>query len=246
MSKRTGPSSRGAPDSAARAAIAASHLRSLPPEVLQALTAGASRRRTPAGSTFHREGDTAAHLELVVTGLVRIYVTVPDGRLMTVRYCRPGSLIGAVSLFAPRFVLPATIQAVTDADLMVFRPSPAREAAERDPRLASAMLHELSERVLSFITEIPHGFATVRQRVARHLLDLASERQQGSELVAAVGQQELADAVGTVREVVVRTLRELRDEGLIRTGRRRIVLLEPDRLAAEAATAAAATGPPGT
>jgi CRP/FNR family transcriptional regulator len=116
----------------------------------------------------------------------------------------------------------------------VLRASTVREAAARDPVVAQALLEELSERVLSFIAEIPSAFASVRQRVARHLLDLASERQQGSELTAAIGQQELADAVGTVREVVVRALRDLREEGLLQTGRDGIVLIDPDRLAAEA------------
>jgi CRP/FNR family transcriptional regulator len=153
---------------------------------------------------------------------------------MTVRYCRPAALIGVVSLFASPFLLPATIQAVTDADLLVLRASLVRRAAERDVRVARALLDELSERVLSFIAEIPSAVTNVRQRVARHLLDLASESQRGSELVAATGQQELADAVGTVREVVVRALRELRADGLLRTGRGGIVLIDPERLAVEA------------
>ena len=88
------------------------------------------------------------------------------------------------------------------------------------------------------------AFATVRQRVARHLLDLASARvgpaatpgqEASQELVARVSQQELADAVGTVREVVVRVLRELRQDRVVRTERDRIVLLEPARLIQEQA-----------
>jgi Oxidoreductase molybdopterin binding domain/Cyclic nucleotide-binding domain len=135
-----------------------------------------------------------------VAGLVRVYVTAPDGRTMTVRCCRPGALIGVVSLFASPFSLPATIQAVTEADLLAFRPSVAQRAAERDAGVARALIDELSERALSFIAEIPgSAFATVRQRVTRHLLDLASESQTGSELVAEIGQQNLADAVGSVR-----------------------------------------------
>lgn len=43
-------------------------------------------------------------------------------------------------------------------------------------------------------------------------------------------QQELADAVGTVREVIVRLLRELRQEGLVRTERDRMVIVDPSRL----------------
>jgi CRP/FNR family transcriptional regulator, cyclic AMP receptor protein len=183
---------------------------------------------------LHREGDSSPHVEVVVSGLVRVYVTAPDGRTMTVRYCRRGALIGVVSLFASPFSLPATIQAVTDADLLALRASLVRRAAEQDARVARALLDELSERVLSFIAEIPNAFATVRQRVAPHLLDLASESQRGSELGIAIGQQELADAVGTVREVVVRSLREFREERLLQTGREGIVILEPERLAAEA------------
>jgi CRP/FNR family transcriptional regulator len=53
-------------------------------------------------------------------------------------------------------------------------------------------------------------------------------------LVARISQQELADAVGTVREVVVRTLRELRREGLVATGRSGITITSPERLLAEA------------
>ena len=88
---------------------------------------------------------------------------------------------------------------------------------------------------MAFIAEIPGGaFASVRQRVARHLLDLASESQDGGALLVPIGQQGLADAVGTVREVVVRTLRELREAGVLRTGRRGIVVLDPERLAREA------------
>jgi len=221
-------------DDVGRAAIEASHLRSLPTDVVAALIADASRLRVPAGSLLHRQGDSSPHVEVVVSGLVRVYVTAPDGRTMTVRYCRPGALIGVGSLFASPFSLPATIQAVTDTELLALPASLVRRAAERDVRVARGLLDELSERVLSFIAEIPSAFATVRQRVARHLLDLASESQQGSELRAAIRQQELAEAVGTVREVVVRALRELREEGLLRTAREGVVILDAERLAAEA------------
>jgi CRP/FNR family transcriptional regulator len=224
----------GALDGAGRAAIEASHLGSLTLEVIAGLSADASRLRVEAGSVVHRQGTTTLHVEVVVSGLVRVYVTAPDGRTMSVRYCRRGALIGVVSLFASPFSLPATIQAVTDSDLLALRVSVVRSAAEHDVRVARALLDELSERVLSFVAEIPSGFASVRERVARHLLDLASEGQRGSGLEATIGQQALAEAVGSVREVVVRVLREFRAEGVLRTGRGGIVILDPERLATEA------------
>jgi CRP/FNR family cyclic AMP-dependent transcriptional regulator len=222
-------------DDEASAAITRSNLSSLSPEVMARLVDDASRVHAPAGSMIHHEGNTSPHLEVVTSGLVRVYVTARDGRTMTVRYCRPGALIGMLSLFADRFSNPAAIQAVTDAELIAFRPAVVRAAAERDPKVARALLNELSERVLSFVAEIrDSNFASVRQRVARHLLDLASEEQMGSELVAAISQQDLADAVGTVREVVVRALRAFRHRDLIDTGRDRIRILDPEGLLGEA------------
>lgn len=69
------------------------------------------------------------------------------------------------------------------------------------------------------------------RRVAAHLLDLASaqQRPQGR-LVAQVSQQELADAVGSVREVVARVLRDLRLAGIVATAPDSVVVLDAPRL----------------
>jgi CRP/FNR family transcriptional regulator, cyclic AMP receptor protein len=139
--------------------------------------------------------------------------------------------------------MPATTQALVDAEVLGISATVARVMGTRDLRVARAFLAKLSERALSFVYEIPgSAFATVRQRVARHLLDLALPRvgdapasghRAGQKLIVQVSQQDLANAVGTVREVVVRVLRELRQDGLVRTERDRIVLLEPARLIQE-------------
>jgi CRP/FNR family transcriptional regulator, cyclic AMP receptor protein len=188
-------------DAELRSAVSMSHLRELPAEVLDELLAGSTRMNVPTGSVTHWEGEPDPHLERVISGVVRVFVTAPDGRTMTVRYCRSGALIGVMSLFAAGFAMPATTQALVDAEVL---------------RISAA--------------------------VARHLLDLASARvgeppasdhRAGRELIVQVSQQDLANAVGTVREVVVRVLRELRQDGVVRTERDRIVLLEPARLIQE-------------
>jgi CRP/FNR family transcriptional regulator, cyclic AMP receptor protein len=216
-------------------ALASSHLASLPEETTDGLLASAMLVDVAAGSNIHRDGDERPHFELVVSGLLRVFVTALDGRTMTVRYCRTGSILGAVSLFTPAFAMPASVRAVTEAQIVSMPVPLIREMVGRDPSLARALIEELSDRVMSFAAEIPgSAFTTVRQRVARHLLDLASSPQIGSPLMVTASQQELAESVGSVREVVVRVLRELREEELVETGQGRIVLLDPTRLAAEA------------
>jgi CRP/FNR family transcriptional regulator, cyclic AMP receptor protein len=219
---------------ATREAIAASSFRDLPMERVGTLLAGARQVTIPAGSTIHEEGERAPHLELVVAGLVRVHVTAPDGRTLTVRYCRPGALIGAATLYA-EVSRPFAVQALIESRLLRLRPDVVRRAADRDPRVAAALLVETSERVVAFIAELSdYAFTTVRQRVARHLLNLASDQQQGAELVARISQQDIADAVGSVREVIVRVLRELREAGVVETGRHGIVIRDAARLLAGA------------
>ena len=225
---------RATVDARLAAALADSTFGDLDDERRSALLVGATRRRVPAGSSLRREGTHGPHLELVIDGFVRIYVTAVDGRTMTVRYAREGALLGAVSLFRPAYALPGNIQAVVDADVLVLHPEVVRSLAARDLDVAAAFHRELSDRVLTFLDEIPgSAFASVRQRAARHLLDLASERQHGSRLVARTSQQGLAEATGSVREVIVRVLGDLRREGLVETGSGRVVILDPVRLYAE-------------
>lgn len=222
-------------DTRLRAAVAASHLGGLSQEITGDLLDGARRVAVTAGTAIHREGEHVQHVELVVGGLVRVYVTAPHGRTLTVRYCRAGALMGVVSLYSTPFVMPATTQALVDSDLLMIDPATVRRMADSDVRVARALASELSERALAFIAEIrDSALSSVRQRIARHLLDLASEWQRSADLVAPVSQQSLADAVGTVREVVVRTLRELREDGVLKTGRGGIAIMSPEHLIAEA------------
>jgi CRP/FNR family transcriptional regulator, cyclic AMP receptor protein len=222
-------------------AVALSHLGALPPGRVDPLVATARRATIPAGAVIHWVGEDVPHVDLVVSGVVRAFVTAPDGRAMTVRYARVGALLGIMSLYAPGFALPATVQALTDAVVLRFPPHIVRQSADRDVEVAKALLVDQAERALAFLKELPgSAFASVTQRVVRHLLDLAShdlsqpERPTGPHvLVAQVTQSDLADAVGSVREVVVRVLRQLRDDGLIETGRDGIVIIDPERLVAK-------------
>jgi CRP/FNR family transcriptional regulator, cyclic AMP receptor protein len=226
-------------DDGVAAALAASNLARLPGPALHRLLTRGRLVRVPAGSVTHREGEMTEHVELVVDGLVRVFVTAPDGRSLTVRYARPGSLLGVVSMYATDFRMPAGTQAVVDADLLRLSPDVVRRAAAEDVHVADALLRDLADRVVSFIHAIPDGaFTSVRQRVARHLLDLAAEESRatagtGAKLTVSVSQRDLAEAVGSVREVVVRALRELRAEGVLTTHPDHIEILDPGRLSLE-------------
>lgn len=211
------------------AAIAGSFLGTLPPELVEQLLASGERIHYPAGSTLYRER-SAPRAVLVVQGLLRVYMSSPEGRQVTVRYARARDVLGIAVLVGG----PADVGVQTLADSTLFRIDAGllTAAARTDSRVAWAMAEELSRRLYENLHQTAvNAFGTVRQRVAAHLLDLASTQQSPrSELVAHVSQQELADAVGSVREVVARILREFRLAGLVATSADRVHLLDPTGL----------------
>lgn len=215
-----------------RTAIGWSALRSVSEHSLEVLVSSGSRRSFEVGEVVELDGEARPHVHLVVTGLVRMSVRAVDGRTMTVRYCRTGSLIGVASVFADGFRLPVVIEAVTPTALLSMRPRLLRDLAASDATVSGALLAETGARVQAYVEEIARSsFSSVPERVARHLIDLAADDGTGA-LVAELSQETLASAVGTVREVAARALRGLRDRGLVSTERSRVVVLDPDGLLA--------------
>jgi CRP/FNR family transcriptional regulator, cyclic AMP receptor protein len=167
---------------------------------------------------------------VVVDGLIRTYLRSANGRQLTVRYSRNGALLGVPSLFSA--VAPGiAVQALTDSRVLMLRPATVRQLARTDIVLANVLLDELGERANAYMEALAATtLSSVRQNLVRHLLDVAAESGGGLPLVAQLTHQELAGHVGTVREVVGRILRELREQGLVSTGRDEITLLDPVQL----------------
>jgi CRP/FNR family transcriptional regulator len=221
-------------DVAVRSAIGASQLRALDARSLAELQVGARRITAPAGTVLHREGEVAPHLDVLLTGLVRVFVTGANGHIRTLRYARRGALLGVLALFAAGFRAPVSTQAVVASDLLALRPTVVTTVSDSDVRVANALLREQHHEAVSFIAEVAAtARASTRERVARHVLELAADAQlQGKELDARVSQQELADAVGTERDVIGGILGELRERGLVQPSREGIAVADPDALAA--------------
>jgi CRP/FNR family transcriptional regulator, cyclic AMP receptor protein len=104
-----------------------------------------------------------------------------------------------------------------------------------EPELSMALVEELSSRLShAYRTLAGNTFATVRSRVARDLLERFGAGAPLPGVQVRVTQQALADATGSVREVITRALRELRFQGLIQTDQSWITILDLDGLVREA------------
>jgi CRP/FNR family transcriptional regulator, cyclic AMP receptor protein len=219
-------------DAEVLAALRRSSLRGLSDELQAALVQDAFVLHLERGGLHHAPGAPPPPA-LVLSGLMRVFIMAPDGRQVTIRYVREGGLISIGPFFTTGTPTGGT-EALTRSRLLVFRGSILRELAHTVPAVAFALLVEMSDRATAWVEEIEgRSFSTLRQRVLRHLLDVATTDPAADTLVARLSQQDLADAAGTLREVVVRILHDLRQEGLIATSRNEVRLLDPVRLHTE-------------
>ncbi len=212
-------------------ALGKSILAAFPPTLRNTLTQDAIHVDLPAGTTLYEEQDEP-RCGLVITGLIRVYMAALDGRQITVRYARPGELLGIAAIVGGP--APVSVQVLTDAALLLLNVRTLQMSAQTEPQVGWLLAQEVTHRLYDTLEALAgNTFGSLPQRVARHLLDLAASRQQGRGLLVKVTQQELADAVGSVRPVVARVLRDLRVEGIITTSSDGIVILKPAELYAK-------------
>ena len=204
----------------------------LPADAAERLLMEGIRISVPAGSLIYRD-DERPRVIVVVSGVLRVFLSSADGRQVTVRYARSGDVAGLALVIAGP--APMSIQAMTGSSVIALSVDTLRSLLASEPGVARACAEELTRQLYRALDDLSEqAFLPLRKRVIRHLLDLAAP-QDGPQLVAPVSQQELADAVGSVREVVTRTLHQLREEGLIETSRDEVALLDPVRLTEELA-----------
>jgi CRP-like cAMP-binding protein len=208
------------------AAWRGSFFASLPERIRDAMLHDAVVTTVAAGHAIY-EAYGPARLVLVHRGRARVQTVSREGRAVTLRYAGAGQVIGL-----PATVLggaPEGADAITECEVSMLSSARMRRLAASEPAVGWLLAQQVSHIVLETAESFRENlFGSMLQRVSRHLLDLATETPDG--LVVRVDQQTLAEAVGSVREVVARELRKLREESVIRRHPEGIAIVEPHRL----------------
>lgn len=198
-------------------------LRGLPQETLAEIaTVGFERTYLPGGMVF-LEGDRCLGLVVVLAGAVRVSKFDSRGREIVLSVERAGSSIGDLALFDGG-TYPASATAIEDGTRLFFLSRERfTQLMEYYPAIASNIIRALSVQSRKLIEMLKaQALHTVRSRIAAYLLHTAGEERTFplSETNAAIGSH-----IGTVREVVSRTLHQLEDIGAIRIVGRTITIL---------------------
>jgi CRP/FNR family cyclic AMP-dependent transcriptional regulator len=212
--------------------LADTHWTDLPERTLELMLAGSRVRRVPARGTVFGLADPEPRAGILLGGTARAFLAAADGRQLTVRYARRGALLARRSYLLGGHS-PIAIHAVTDIEILELDARPFLRLIETDVNVSRVVLAELGRRLEDvYATVADSAFGTVREKVVRHLLALSEDGDASGRRIAPVTQQELADGIGTMREVVARALRDLRREGIVATAPGSVEILDPARLAA--------------
>jgi CRP/FNR family transcriptional regulator len=195
----------------------------LSPEGRAALLRQSVERQFATGAILWSAGDAAEGIALVLAGKVRL-VRGSHGRQTVIHSDGPGATLGEVPFFtgAP---YPATAIAAEPTRCLFMSRAAITQAMSADPAIALFFLRSLSERVQGLVEKIDQNTVrTVQSRLADFILQRwgairvaptrSGARSTGT-FSLGMTQSALAEELGTVREVVVRSLRALRDTGAI-------------------------------
>ena len=210
------------------------YLKSLPDETIHRLGGAAKQRHLIRGQMLITEGQRCAELIVVVTGAVKVYKLDSRGREITLDRETPGQSVLDVALFDGGNY-PANVEAAEDSTCVLLVPRNALdEVMVAYPKVAVLALKSLGKRMRKLIVTVEaQSLYSVRARLARYLL----ERAEGNvTLTLTETNEQIGAHIGTVREVVSRSLHSFKDAGAITLSGRNITFTDTDLIRRIAAT----------
>lgn len=206
----------------------------LPEETLTVIQRVVVRRTFSPNQIVFAAGERSGGVWFLKEGQVSIFRISPDGRKQDFCVMRAGMCCGCPLFFGD--VNPAWAEAIDTVTFYFIERSVALQLADRYPDIGLVLFRVFAkgERLLTSLVVALSGSPVVG-RVAQSILDYANggDATAGGESprVLALSHQELADLVGTSREVVTRCLDTLERAQIIALGRKRITVLDGTRLA---------------
>jgi CRP-like cAMP-binding protein len=184
-------------------------------------------RHYEAGETVFSEGEPCSGLYIVEKGRLRIFKSSPDGREQVLAIEGPASSVAELPVFDGGSY-PASASAVENSEMLFISKEDFQALCLENPKVALKVLRVVSRRLRGLVSMIEQlSFMTVRHRLAATLLRMAKKgkpKKGGIEFNLMVSNQELASQIGTVRELVSRTLSQLQSEGLIHLNGRAVLV----------------------
>lgn len=175
----------------------------------------------PQGTLAIHKGDPIAGAYIVVSGTLRVFCYAARGTEATLYCINPGeTCVFAINSLFKNLRYPAWVEAETEAELIIINGTTYQSLFRKEPAIQDLTVNALSTAVYRLMHEMEQLQEwTLKQRLVNFLINAAS-----GEGVVVRTQQQIANHLGTTREVIARLLGELSANALLSTGRGKIQL----------------------
>ena len=200
--------------------------------ILQELVRGARWREYEVNEVVVLEGEAQSGLYYLQYGWLKVVKISPNGREQILRFLEPGETFNEIGVFADQSN-PATAIALEPAGIWLIRREALLDLLKERPDFAQHVITKMAERMLylvSLVTDL--SLRPVTGRLARLLLEDATD--DILHRPRWYTQAELAARLGTVPDVIQRSLRNLEKDGFIAVEKRQIRILDREALLATA------------
>lgn len=195
------------------------------------LLASAQTRKYDKGETLFLDGEPCKGLFLLQSGAVKIYKVNEAGREQIIHIQHPGDAVAELPLF-DNGPYPAAAAALEETVVLFIPKATFNDLLDRRPQLSRAVITALARRLRKMVDLVENlSLRGVRQRLARLLLEEAKGHQA---FLLLYTNEELAARLGSVRDVISRTLSGLQADELIKLTGRHVQIIDPEGLAVEA------------
>jgi len=184
------------------------------------------------GKVFYRPEETGEVLFILKSGHVQLYRISPEGKKLVIASLGAGTLFGEMPLLGQQ-LHNTFAEAAEDCVIFVMSRKDLERLFLNKPQVALRVLDITGRRLRDVESRLQTmAFKGIPARLASLLLLLAEEHD--SLEVVGLTHQDLAETVGTYRETATQVLNDLKAQGLIEIGRKRITILDPEGLLAVA------------
>lgn len=202
--------------------------RDLTPREMEELNRITTMSTVPKGRVFYRPEEPGEVLFILKDGRVQLYRISPEGKKLIITTLGSHTLFGEMALLGAR-MHNTFAEAVEDCLICVMSRTDLERLILNKPQVALRILEITGKRLREAEERLENmAFKGIPARLASLLIRLSEEQE--SEEIVGLTHQDLAESVGTYRETATQVLNDLKGQGLIDIGRKRITILNIDGL----------------
>lgn len=197
--------------------------------LLREISANMTLRQFERGEVLFWDDDPCAGLHIIQTGSVKLFRISPQGRQHIMRVLQEGDTCNEVPVFDGG-LNPVSVESLEQSTVWVVDAMAVQELMRKNPEFAHKTIQNLARMMRHLVKMVSEmAFYQVTNRLARLIAVIPAEELRGEGNVRWT-QDQLAARLGTVREVVARSLRELERSGALEVENRRITIKDADVL----------------